>query len=122
MAAKPNEPGEEAQIIQKFPIRCNLESYDKACRTFDWGEIEKEFDWFPGRRINAAYEAVDRQAGTWRRNKVALYFEGADGTSARFTFSDLEILSNKLGNVLKGLGVRRGDRVFTFLPRIPELY
>src|SRR5262249_53461861 len=69
-----------------------------------------------------AYNAVDRHMHDGRRNKVALYCVHADNGLELFTFQDMYHLSNRLGNALKGLGVEKGDRVFVFLPRIPELY
>ncbi len=99
----------------------NLENYEETYRTFDWKSARRELDWFDG-KINAAYNAVDRHLGTWRKNKVALYWEGEDGSQKKYTFEELSLLSNKVGNLLKDVGVARGERVFIFLPRIPELY
>ncbi|KKW10506.1 MAG: Acetyl-CoA synthetase, partial [Microgenomates group bacterium GW2011_GWC1_49_7] len=99
----------------------NLDDYEDARRRFSWQLARKELDWFEG-RINAAYNAVDRHTHTWRKNKVALYWEDEAGNGKKYTFEELSILSNKVGNILKDFGVGRGDRVFLFLPRIPELY
>ena len=99
----------------------NLHDYDAVRRSFDWSRARKELDWFDG-KINAAYNAVDRHTHTWRKNKIALYWEGEDGTTRKFTFEELSLASNKVGNILKDFSVERGDRVFLFLPRIPELF
>jgi len=99
----------------------NLDDYDQARKNFSWSAARKELDWFEG-KINAAYNAVDRHTHTWRKNKVALYWEDEAGNEKKYTFEELSILSNKVGNVLKAFDVGRGDRVFIFLPRIPELY
>ncbi len=99
----------------------NLDNYEEAQSTFSWQQAKKELDWFDG-KINAAYNAVDRHTHTWRKNKVALYWEDEAGTEKKYTFEELSLLSNKLGNVLKDFDVVRGDRVFLFLPRIPELF
>jgi len=56
------------------------------------------------------------------KDKVALYWEGKDGQSEEYSFSDLYRLTNRFANVLKGLGINKGDRVFTYGDRIPELY
>jgi acetyl-CoA synthetase len=100
----------------------NLDDYDALERAFDWRSARKELDWFDGTKLNAAYNAVDRHTQTWRKNKIALYWEDESGAKRQFTFSELSILSNKLGNILKDFGVNRADRVFIFLPRVPELY
>jgi acetyl-CoA synthetase len=99
----------------------NLDDYDQVRKNFSWSAARKELDWFEG-KINAAYNAVDRHTHTWRKNKVALYWEDEAGNEKKYTFGELSLLSNKVGNVLKAFDVGRGDRVFLFLPRIPELY
>jgi len=99
----------------------NLENYEEYRKSFSWNQIRNEFSWFDG-KINAAYNAVDRHVDTWRKNKIALYWEGDDSVTQEFTFFQIHLLSNKIGNILKNHGIERGDRVFLFLPRIPELY
>ena len=74
------------------------------------------------KHLNAAVEPVHKNARNWRKNKVALYWEGSDGRKEKYTFLELSLLSNKFVNVLKHLGVEREDRVFFFLPRVPELF
>ncbi len=114
------------KIINKpksfFRISPNLLDYQKAYNNFLLKNYHSELSWFPGGKINAAYNAVDRHLNTWRKNKVALYWEGDDGVEKKFTFEELSEMSSQFGNYLKKLGVKRGDRVFIFLPRIPELY
>lgn len=99
----------------------NLDDYEATRNVFSWNAARKELDWFDG-KLNAAYNAVDRHTHSWRKNKVALYWEDEAGAEKKFTFEELSVLSNKVGNILKDFGVNRGDRVFLFLPRIPELY
>src|SRR3989338_6774093 len=105
-----------------FRINPSLPDYESAYKTFSWDNAKKELDWFAERRINAAYNAIDRHLTTFRKNKIALYWEGALGQTQKYTFEEIAVLSNKFGNYLKKLGVDRGDRVFIFLPRIPYLY
>lgn len=100
----------------------NLLDYDKVYHCFSWKNAEKEISWFSGKKLNAAFNAIDRNAQGPRKNKIALYWHGANDETQKYTFSELTFLSNKFANVLKKLGVTRGDRVFFFLPRIPELY
>lgn len=106
---------------KKLTLPPNLEDYETAYKSFKWKDARLELDWFEG-KINAAYNAIDRHTQTWRKNKIALYWEDEDGTKIKYTFGEMAILSNKLANLLKDFGVGRGDRVFIFLPRIPELY
>lgn len=105
----------------------NLKNYSATYRKFRWEDHVHEVEWFERKRglkgkINAAYNAVDRHVKSWRKNKVALFWEGANGEQKTFTFAELSALSNKFANVLTELGVKKGDRVFLLLPRIPELY
>lgn len=106
--------------MEKLRLKPNLD-YDKIVKNFKWDDYKDEIEFFKGGKLNAAYNAVDRHVKTWRKNKVALYWEG-DNDSKKFTFGELSVLSNKFANVLKDLGVKKGDRVFILLPRIPALY
>ncbi len=106
---------------KKLKVPPNLEDYEVTYRDFNWRDTRSELDWFHG-KINAAYNAVDRHCLSWRKNKIALYWEGEDGSQRKFTFAELALASNKIANILKDFGVGRGDRVFIFLPRVPELY
>lgn len=77
--------------------------------------------WFLGGKINACYNCVDRHISSWRRNKAALIWEGEPGESKVLTYYDLYREVNKFANVLKSLGVKKGDRVTIYLPMIPEM-
>ena len=68
-----------------------------------------------------AHEAIDRHLTRGRRNKLALIYTDKEHTE-RFTFEDMSLQSNRFANVLRKLGVGKGDRVFVFLGRRPELY
>jgi acetyl-CoA synthetase len=110
----------EREIIEKhWPG--NMMDYEQTYAEFRFEDVEKEFTWHKTGRVNVAHEAIDRHADGWRKNKVALYADGPDG-ARKYTFLDLKLLSNKFANVLKSLGVARGDRVFTYMGRYPELY
>jgi len=114
----------EEKTIKKssFRVPPNLLDYEKTYRAFSWKDAEKEIPWFSKKRINIAYCAIDYHASNFRKNKVALYWEGENREKRKFTFLELSLLSNQFGNFLKKRGVERGDRVFFFLPRIPELF
>ncbi|PFG14261.1 acetate--CoA ligase [Bacillus sp. es.036] len=99
----------------------NLQDYEATYGNFDWKEVEKTFTWSETGNVNMAYEAIDRHAESDRKNKVALYF--SDPTrDEKYTYSEMKSMSNKAGNVLKKVNVEKGDRVFIFMPRSPELY
>jgi len=99
----------------------HLRDYEASYSGFHWGDIEKEFDWSRTGKVNMAHEAIDRHLTRGRRNKLALIYTDRERT-ARFTFEDLSIQSNRFANALRKLGVAKGDRVFVFMPRRPELY
>ncbi|KAA0778079.1 acetate--CoA ligase [Bacillus sp. 4048] len=100
----------------------NLPNYDEAYANFNWEEVNKNFTWNETGRVNMAYEAIDKHVKSDRKNKVALYYQ--DGSrKEKYTFKEMKDFSNKAGNVLKNYGdVEKGDRVFIFMPRSPELY
>jgi acetyl-CoA synthetase len=112
---------EQAEIIKATATDANLRSYEEARRGFDWTEVEKQFSWHATGKVNMAYEAIDRHAEAGLRDKVALYYSDATRDEA-VTYGKMKTNSNKFGNVLRRLGVKKGDRVFIFMPRTPELY
>src|SRR5205809_7853022 len=77
--------------------------------------------WFVGGKTNITYNCVDRHVKAGRRTKAAIIWEGEPGDERVLTYSDLLREVSKFANVLKRLGVRRGDRVTIYLPMIPEL-
>ncbi len=78
-------------------------------------------EWFVGGKINVSYNCLDRHVTNHRKNKAALIWEGESGESVVLTYWDLYREVNKFSNVLKKLGVKKGDRVTIYLPMIPEL-
>ncbi|HEY2376859.1 MAG TPA: acetate--CoA ligase [Gemmatimonadaceae bacterium] len=76
--------------------------------------------WFLGGKINVSYNCIDRHIDTPRRNKAALVWEGEPGDRRTLTYWDLYVEVQKFANVLKKLGVRRGDRVAIYMPLVPE--
>ena len=107
--------------IKAMKIKPNLLNYDKTYKSFRYKSVDKDLSWFKNKKINAAYNAVDRHAEGWRKNKVALYWVGEE-EEKKYTFLELSQLSNQFANALSKLKIKKGDRIFLFLPRIPELY
>ena len=77
--------------------------------------------WFVGGQLNASYNCVDRHIKTWRKNKVAIYWEGEPGDVKVLSYAALYSELNKAADVLRNCGVGKGDRVALYLPMIPEL-
>ncbi|QHC23019.1 acetate--CoA ligase [Streptomyces sp. GS7] len=101
----------------------NLADYARERSEFTWSRARTSLDGLPcGRGLNMAYEAVDRHAGPVRGGKVALRCIARDDTVSTVTYAELARRTARFANVLRSLGVCRGDRVFTLLGRCPELY
>jgi acetyl-CoA synthetase len=77
--------------------------------------------WFVGGKLNASVNCLDRHVRAGRGDRVALIWEGEPGEVRRLTYADLHAQVNQFGNVLKGLGVGKGDRVAIYLPMVPEV-
>ncbi len=96
----------------------NLYWFSKWDKTLDWNPPFAK--WFEGGKINASYNALDVHQKT-KFDKPAILWEGENGDSKILTYKDMWIQVQKLANVLKSLGVEKGDRVTIYLPMIPEL-
>lgn len=109
------------EVIAPSAARPNMASYEETRSGFRWEDIESQFSWSATGRVNMAYEAIDRHAEGPRRDKIALHYSD-DRREESYTFGQMKLRSNRFGNVLRKLGVGKGDRVFIFMPRTPELY
>jgi acetyl-CoA synthetase len=96
-----------------------LDWFRRWDRVLDWKLPHAK--WFVGGEINASVNCLDRHITTARRNKAALIWEGEPGERRTLTYWDLYRDVNKFANVLKKLGVRRGDRVAIYMPMVPEV-
>ncbi len=79
------------------------------------------FKWFTGAQTNIVHNALDRHQTTWRRNKLALVWEGEPGDVRTFSFHALHREVNQFASVLKSMGAQRGDRITIYMGRIPEI-
>lgn len=89
------------------------------------GEIDYKKEWSNWKwdipnEYNIGYDVVDKHTKTDKKNKVALYWENAEGETDKFTFLDMKHLTNRFGNALKNLGFKKGDRFLIRLPNLPE--
>ena len=100
----------------------NLADYDAVCAAFSWDQARGELQGLPGGGLNIAHEAVERHARGERAGRIAIRWLGREGASRDFSFAALSRLSNRFANVLRGLGVKKGERIFALTGRIPELY
>ena len=113
-------------IIKSTPaenVPPNLRDYSQARAAYSWEAARRELDGLPGGRgLNIAHEAVDRHAAGPRKDRVALRWLARDGPVEDFTYGQLQRLTSRFANVLRSLGVARGDRVYALAGRIPALY
>jgi acetyl-CoA synthetase len=135
------EPSE--QFRQHAHIN-SLEDYERIYRQAEsdpdtfWGQIASQLHWFRpwnkvldwqppwakwfvGGLINISYNCLDRHVSTWRKNKAALIWEGEPGDVRTLTYNQLLIEVSKFANVLKSLGVNKGDTVAIYMGMTPEL-
>lgn len=128
---------------KKFKKKANVNDdsvYKKAAKDPEkfWEDFAKELDWFEkwekvsswktpyskwflGGKLNVSYNCLDRHVTTARKNKAAIIWEAESGESKTLTYWELYREVNKFANVLKSLGVKKGDRITIYLPMIPEL-
>ena len=126
-----------------FAARANVKDkavYARADRDFEkfWADFARELvwtrpwkkvlewkppkaKWFLGGKLNVSVNCVDRHLDGPRRNKAALIWEGEPGDQRVLTYRELHREVSRFANVLKKLGVKKGDRVTLYLPMIPEL-
>ena len=123
-----------------FPLKKFFDIYNRSIQEPEafWAEQARQLDWFKtwdkvleweppfarwfaGAQLNASYNCVDRHVKTWRRSKVAMYWEGEPGDTRVLSYSTLYGAVNRFASVLKNCGVGKGDRVALYLPMIPEL-
>ncbi len=135
--APPADFAEQAHI-RSFDAYQQLYEKAKADPESFWAELaEQELDWFKkwdtvldwqppfakwfvGGRLNISHNCLDRHLTTWRRNKAAIIWEGEPGDSRTLTYAQLHREVCQAANMLKGLGVQKGDVVGIYMPMIPE--
>jgi acetyl-CoA synthetase len=101
----------------------NMRDYEEARASFSWEAARRSLDGLAGNKgLNIAHEAIDRHAAGALRDRVAIRCLGKSGSVADFTFGKLRDQTNRFANVLRKLGVSKGDRVFLLAGRIPQLY
>lgn len=136
------------KVSEEFKERANLK-YDEYVRLRKWAEedfegfwdyfAKKEISWFEpyekvldssnapfykfftGGKLNMCYNCVDRHVTTRDKNRAAILWESEQGESRILTYRELQYQVNKFANVLKTLGVKKGDVVIIYMPMIPEL-
>src|SRR5271156_2579346 len=109
------------QNPEKFwaEIAADLPSFSPWTSVLEWNPPWAK--WFVGGKINLCYNCVVRHALGNNKDKIAILWEGEPGEVRKLTYGDLHVEGQKFANVLKGLGVRKGDRVAVYMGMTPEL-
>ena len=112
---------ESVEEPEKFwgGIANELHWFKKWDRVLEWNHPWAK--WFVGGQINLSYNCLDRHVQTFRKNKAALIWESEPGEVRTLTYQQLHREVQKFANVLKSLGVRKGDRVAIYMGMTPEL-
>jgi acetyl-CoA synthetase len=100
----------------------NMPDYERARAEFSWDGARRALAGLPGGGLNIAHEAVDRQADGALADVVALRFLSKRGAPVELTYAQLKERTGRFANVLRMLGVQRGERVVALSGRVPELY
>jgi acetyl-CoA synthetase len=93
-------------------------------RRYTWNSDQRKIEhtWFSDGQLNVSYNCLDRHLKTWRKNKAAIIWQGEPENDTRIlTYQEMHREVCKFANVLKGKGIKKGDRVCIYLPMIPEL-
>ncbi len=114
-------PASICKTAADLRVSPNLADYAATRTAFSWEAARAELAGLPGSGLNIAHEAVERHAQGDCLGKIAFRFLGVN-TSRDITYGDLSRLTNRFANVLRGLGVGKGERLFILSGRIPELY
>ena len=120
--------GNNDSSIRNSAKKDYLSFWDTCAKSLSWFDFWSETlqwnppfaRWFVGGKINAAHNTLDIHQES-KSDKIAILWEGEDGTDRKITYREMFEQVNKLANVLKSLGVEKGDRVTIYLPMIPEL-
>jgi acetyl-CoA synthetase len=102
--------------------RANLSDYAVARASFTWEGARRDLDGLPAGGLNIAHEAVERHAAGPLAERVAIRCLGRSGAVRDLSYAQLSRLTSRFANALRGLGVSPGERVYTLLGRVPELY
>jgi acetyl-CoA synthetase len=129
----PEEFAKQANVHDPSIYRTADRDFEKFWEDFarelswykDWKQVLEwkppKAEWFVGGKLNASVNCLDRHVSGPRKNKAALIWEGEPGEQRVLTYRQLLLEVSKFGNVLKSLGVSKGDRVTLYMPMVPEL-
>jgi acetyl-CoA synthetase len=107
--------------VIKLAEKNNLNDYEQACGTFRWEDAEVEIGWDRAGRVNIAHSCIDRHVLEGNGHRTALIYNDWARREC-YSYKDMELLTNRLANVIKGFGIKKGERIALFMPPCPEFY
>lgn len=111
----------QSKVIAPLSGIYNLDNYETIQHSFSWNDASRELSFWQTGKVNAAYETIDRHVDEGYGEKVALHY--VNGNEKRtLTFKEVKEKSDHYAKVLQNEGVKKGDRVFVFLPKTPACY
>ena len=117
---------ERPTIIRKtdsdLRVPPNLDNYEAQRRSFRWDNERRALQGLPGGGLNIAFEAVDRHAAGPLQDRSALRFVARNAPALDLSYGELALQTSRFANVLRELGVAKGEHLFVLMGRIPELY
>lgn len=100
----------------------NMPNYDALQQTFTWDDAQQLIDGFDDGTLNIAHEAIERHVTAGHGDQIALRWISKSGERQDFSYAELSKRTNRFANVLRDLGIEKGDKVYSLLGRVPELY
>jgi len=111
-----------AKTARDLRVEPNLSDYEGTRRGYSWDTARDALAGLPGGGLNIAFEAVDRHASGPLQARTALRFVSRGAAPLDISYGELSRLTSRFANVLRDLGIGKGDRLFVLAGRIPELY
>jgi len=99
----------------------NIEWFQPYEKVLDASDGIQWTKWFIGGKINIVHNCLDKHLRSDRKDNIAITWENENGDVRKLTYNDLSKKVNKFANALKGLGVKKGDRIGIYMPMVPEI-
>ncbi len=100
----------------------NMPDYERERDSFTWDNARSAIDYFGDGTLNIAHVAIDRHVSAGHGDQIALRWIAKSGTTIDFTYTELQARTNRFANVLKTHGIQKGERIYSLMGRVPELY
>lgn len=110
-----------SEVINPIEDTYNLSNYEEIRHAYDWHQAGEDLRFRETGKVNIAYETIDRHVEDGYGDKVALHYVDGE-TRTSMTFREVKEKTDHYSRILRSNGVKKGERVFIFLPKTPECY